>query len=211
MMAETETHDSDLALARDLDARDELRNIRDEFYFPRQDDGEPILYFVGNSLGLQPKRTQSYVQEELEKWKDLAVRGHFECEYPWMHYHEFLTETMADLVGAQPNEVVMMNSLTTNLHLMMATFYRPTRERHKVLIEHQAFPSDYQAVISQMQWHGLDPDSSLIVARSTDGSGVISEETILKIIEQHGSELALVLLPGVQYYTGQVFSNRIHH
>jgi len=207
-MSQTETHESRLQLARDLDAKDALRSFRNEFHFPKHDDGKPILYFVGNSLGLQPKRTEAYVREELDKWKDLGVRGHFEHERPWMPYHEFLAEPMANLVGAEPGEVVMMNSLTANLHLMMATFYRPTKERHKILIEQQSFPSDYQAATSQIEWHGFDPQQSLLTVDSEDGSGVISTESILELIEKQGHEIALVLLPGVQYYTGQVFDIR---
>lgn len=205
LMAEEQTLEQRLSLARQLDANDELRKFRDEFHFPRQDDGEPILYFVGNSLGLQPVRTAAYVQEELDKWKDLGVRGHFEHKRPWMPYHEFLTDTMADLVGALPTEVVMMNSLTANLHLMMATFYKPTRNRHRILIEEHAFPSDYQAAISQIQWHGFDPAESLLVVESEDQSGVISPDSILAALDRHADEIAMLLLPGVQYYTGQVF------
>ena len=121
-MAEQETQEQRLSLARELDANDDLNGYRQQFHFPLQENGDPILYFVGNSLGLQPTRTEAYVREELDKWRELGVRGHFEHERPWMPYHEFLTETMADLVGAQPNEVVMMNSLTANLHFMMASF-----------------------------------------------------------------------------------------
>ena len=123
-MVHDETYEQRLMRARSFDAGDELAVFRNEFHLPKQENGEPTLYFVGNSLGLQPKRTESYIAEELTKWRELGVRGHFECERPWMPYHEFLSETMAELVGAQPNEVVMMNSLTTNLHLMLATFYR---------------------------------------------------------------------------------------
>ena len=203
-MAEQETQEQRLSLARELDANDDLNGYRQQFHFPLQENGDPILYFVGNSLGLQPTRTEAYVREELDKWRELGVRGHFEHERPWMPYHEFLTETMADLVGAQPNEVVMMNSLTANLHFMMASFYQPTKQRHKILIEQHAFPSDSQAAVSQIQWHGFDPAESLLVVPSND-DGVIAIDAIMEIIEQQGTEIALILLPGVQYYTGQVF------
>ncbi len=204
-MSQTENVEQRLALARDLDRSDELSRFRAEFHFPRDEQGRPLLYFVGNSLGLQPKRTAAYVQEELDKWRDLAVRGHFESARPWMPYHEFLTETMAELVGAQTNEVVMMNSLTANLHLMLASFYRPTRQRHKILIEEHAFPSDYQAAISQIQWHGGQAEESLLVVSADPDSGLVAPQAVLQTMEAQASEIALVLLPGVQYYTGQVF------
>ncbi|MDG2012312.1 MAG: kynureninase [Pirellulaceae bacterium] len=204
-MAQVETYEQRLMRARSFDAGDELAAFRDEFHLPKQDNGEPVLYFVGNSLGLQPKRTESYIAEELTKWRELGVRGHFECERPWMPYHEFLTETMAELVGAQANEVVMMNSLTTNLHLMLATFYRPTPARHKILIEDHAFPSDFQTASSQIEWNGFAPENSLLVLPTDGASVTINEEAILETIHREGSQLALVMLPGVQYYTGQVF------
>ncbi len=203
-MPETKNTDQGLQLARDLDANDELRAFRQQFHFPKDETGQQTLYFVGNSLGLQPKRTAEYVQEELDKWKELAVRGHTEHERPWMPYHEFLTETMAELVGAQANEVVMMNSLTANLHFLMATFYRPTALRHKILIENLAFPSDYQVAFSQIEWHGFDPQESLLVVPSEE-SGVVLQERIEQTIKEQGDSIALILLPGVQYYTGQVF------
>ena len=189
--------------SRELDAADQLKRFRDEFHIPLQ-DGKPQIYLVGNSLGLQPKRTRDFVMQELDSWQNLGVRGHFSGDFPWMPYHEFLTETMADIVGARNDEVVMMNSLTTNLHLMMATFYRPTKERFKILIEAHSFPSDSQAAESQISFHGFDPASGLVTVGG-DANSPISTASIVDAIEQHKSELALVLLPGVQYYTGQVF------
>jgi kynureninase len=164
-----------LETAQQLDREDPLREFRSQFHIPHC-DGQPDIYFVGNSLGLPPKRTEQYVKRELDQWAELGVRGHFSGDLPWMGYHEYLTETMADLVGGQANEVITMNTLTVNLHLMMATFYRPTATRNKILIESHAFPSDKNAVESQIRLHDYYNDS-----------------------------LALVLLPGVQYYTGQVF------
>ena len=159
---------------------------------------------MGNSLGLQPKRTAGFVQTELEKWQKLGVRGHFESELPWMPYHEFLNEPMANLVGAKPEEIVMMNGLTVNLHLMLATFYRPTKKRHKILIEEHASPSDYQVAQSQISHHGFDPTESLVVAAPSEGQATLDNDALCELILQHGDSLAVVLLPGVQYYTGQV-------
>lgn len=190
--------------ARQLDRDDSLRGFRDQFYIPNC-DGTEDLYFVGNSLGLQPKRTADYVQEELEKWRNLGVRGHFLGERSWMAYHEYLTETMADLVGGNVNEVVTMNTLTVNLHLMMATFYRPTDAKHKILIEAHAFPSDKNAVESQIRLHGYHPRESLIEISPDDGGQLISTDKICQAIEEQRDSLAMVLLPGVQYYSGQVF------
>ncbi|MDB4778137.1 kynureninase [bacterium] len=193
-----------LQKARQLDSQDPLASFRDQFHLPLH-QGKPQIYFVGNSLGLQPKRTSEYVGQELEAWQTLGVRGHFEGAHPWMPYHEFLTETMADLVGGKSEEVVMMNSLTANLHLMMATFYRPTADRNKILLEAHSFPSDFQAVQSQIKFHGYDPKQSMVLVRPEADDQPISHATIVEAIEQNHNELALILLPGVQYYTGQVF------
>ncbi len=190
--------------AADLDAQDSLAHFRDQFHIPVDDAGQAEVYFVGNSLGLQPKQTQSYVLDDLESWKQRGVRGHFEGEFPWMPYHEFLTGSMARIVGGQENEVVVMNGLTVNLHLMMATFYRPVDNRTKILIENHAFPSDHYAVESQIRWHGLDPGEQLVVLGNDDDIQLLATEKILQAIEYYQDSLALVLLPGVQYYTGQV-------
>ncbi len=202
----TETTETSLeARAKGLDAEDSLAKFRNEFHIPRLDTGEPEIYFVGNSLGLQPKRTQSYLLEELESWKTRGVRGHFEGEHPWMPYHEFLTPAMSTIVGASESEVVMMNSLTTNLHLMMATFYRPESGRSKILLEEHAFPSDHYAVESQIRWHDLDPQSEMVVLSPTENEELLATDKILQAIDYYREALAMVLLPGVQYYTGQVF------
>jgi kynureninase len=184
------------AVASDQD--DPLGRFRDEFRIPRSESGEEEIYFAGNSLGLMPKRTPRYVVEELEKWKRLAVKAHFSGENPWMPYHELLAAPMARLVGAAPTEVVTMNSLTVNLHLMMASFYRPTRERHRILLEDHAFPSDDYALESQARLHGFDPAEALVRVRP-DG------ENVAEVLEREGGAIALVLLPGVQYYTGAAF------
>ena len=188
-----------------LDRGDPLGRFRDEFHVPKRDNGEEEIYFVGNSLGLLPRRTASYVQEELEKWKRLAVKAHFDGENPWLPYHELLAEPMARLVGASPTEVVTMNSLTVNLHLMMTSFYRPTRERHRILLEDHAFPSDDYAVESQAALHGFDPAEALVRMRPRDGKHTIDTEDVARLLDRDGESIALVLLPGVQYYTGQAF------
>ncbi|MCH2183261.1 MAG: kynureninase [Mariniblastus sp.] len=190
--------------ARQLDAADPIAHFRNEFYFPETEDGRQEIYLVGNSLGLQPKITRDFVLQELDAWQSRGVRGHFEGDFPWMPYHEFLSETMAGLVGAQPEEVVVMNTLTVNLHLMMATFYRPQGKRNKILIERQAFPSDYYAVESQARWHGLDPAECMVQVEPDEGQNTLSTEKICQAIHSHRETLAMILLPGVQYYTGQV-------
>ncbi len=188
-----------------MDAADPLRGFRNEFYLPTCDDGRSQIYFVGNSLGLQPIKTAELLNEELENWRRFGVRGHFLGRFPWMPYHEFLTSTMAFLIGARDEEVVMMNSLTTNLHLMMATFYRPSGKKRKIMIEGHAFPSDHYAVESQIRWHGLEPSDAMLVLQPELGRETLSMDRICEIIAAEADELALVILPGVQYYTGQVF------
>jgi kynureninase len=191
--------------ALSLDAKDELKNYRNEFHIPFQKNGEEHVYMCGNSLGLQPKRTKEYLNQELEDWATFGVEGHFHAKNPWMPYHEFLSESYAKIVGAKPSEVVAMNTLTVNLHLMMVSFYKPTENRHKVIIEGDAFPSDIYAVESQIKHHGLSPGTSLIKLRPRDGEFAIRTEDIQAIIEREGDEIALIMLGGVNYYTGQVF------
>ena len=182
---------------------DPLAKFRNQFSIPQHNSDDEI-YFVGNSLGLMPKRTMEFVQAELENWKNLGVRGHFEGETPWMPYHESLTASMCRLVGAELSEVVMMNGLTVNLHLMMATFFKPTKKRKKILIEQHAFPSDIYAAKSRLKLSGLNVDENLIVI-SPDQGETFSTDHICKAIDRHADDLAMVLLPGVQYYTGQAF------
>lgn len=196
----------DLSLegARRLDREDTLAGFRDQFHIPKTADGREEIYLCGNSLGLQPKRTRDYVGEFLDDWQNMGVRGHFEPKHAWLPYHEFLTETMADLVGARPHEVVTMNSLTVNLHLMMVSFYRPTPNRYKILIEDHAFPSDTYAVASQLRHHGYDPKNALLTIKPRSGEELIRAEDLYELIAREGDSIALILLPGVQYYTGQV-------
>jgi kynureninase len=194
---------ADFALS--LDAKDELRKYRDKFHIPLQKNGEEHIYMCGNSLGLQPKRTKEFLNQELEDWATFGVEGHFHAKNPWMPYHEFLTESYAKIVGAKPTEVVAMNTLTVNLHLMMVSFYQPTEKRHKIIIEGDAFPSDIYAVESQIKHHGLSPKTSLIKLRPRDGESAIRTEDIQTIIEREGDEISLIMLGGVNYYTGQVF------
>lgn len=191
--------------AAEMDAQDPLRAYRDRFYMPKHKDGSDCLYLCGNSLGLQPKSLRGYVEQELKDWENLGVEGHFHAKNPWMPYHEFLAETTARLVGAQKGEVVVMNSLSVNLHLMMVSFYRPTKERYKIIIEADAFPSDQYAVKSQLRYHGFDPADGLIELRSKSGDPVIPTEEILETIEREGDQVALILIGGVNYYSGQAF------
>ncbi|MGE5626116.1 MAG: kynureninase [Bacillota bacterium] len=195
---------ADLGYAAEQDRADPLKGYRQRFHIP-QHEARDEIYLCGNSLGLQPRTTARYVQEELEDWQRLAVKGHFAGRRPWMPYHELFTEKTARLVGALPSEVVNMNSLTVNLHLMMVSFYRPIPERHKLVIERGAFPSDRYAVESQVKLHGLDPDKSLLELAPREGDAYISAEEIEELLEAEGREIALLMLPGVQYYSGQVF------
>jgi kynureninase len=195
----------DESFARQLDAEDPLQAYRNRFHLPARADGGPVGYFCGNSLGLQPKAARAMVEAELEAWARLGVDGHFKADAPWYSYHALLRESAARLVGALPDEVVMMNGLTVNLHLMLVTFYRPTRNRHKVLIEAGAFPSDAYAIASQVRYHGYDPDESVLTARPRDGEALIRTDDIEAILETQGGGIALVMLSGVHYLTGQAF------
>ncbi|NMO14674.1 kynureninase [Pyxidicoccus fallax] len=193
------------AFARGLDAEDPLRAFRDEFLFPKGPDGKPVVYLAGNSLGLQPRNAGRYIQEELEDWARLGVEGHHEGRHPWLHYHELVTEQAARLVGAKPLEVVVMNTLTVNLHLMMVSFYRPTKQRFKILMEGGAFPSDQYAVASQVRFHGYDVREAVLELKPRAGEETLRTEDILGMIDRHGHEVALVLLGSVNYLTGQAF------
>ncbi len=193
-----------LEAAKKLDAADPLSLMRDQFCMPG-DSQNPEIYFVGNSLGLMPKITDDYVQQELEQWRKLGVRGHFEGDFPWMPYHEFVAEDMAKLVGARAHEVVVMNGLTVNLHLMMASFFRPEKQRTKIMIERHAFPSDSYAVSSRLQMSGLDPEEHRIMLEP-DAGELFSAAHVCDTIRKHADSLAMVVLPGVQYYTGQVLA-----
>ena len=187
-----------------MDAADPLHGLRDEFHIPRH-EGREQAYFCGNSLGLQPKAARGYVEEVLEKWAVEAVEGHFTGSGQWMPYHALVRDGLAAAVGALPSEVVAMNSLTANLHLMMVSFYRPTPERPAILMEAGAFPSDRYALESQVRFHGFDPDTDLIEVQPDEPDGTLSMAAIEQAIAEHGPRLALVLWPGVQYRTGQAF------
>ena len=191
--------------ARAMDARDSLAGFRDRFCIPKTKSGEECVYLCGHSLGLQPKSAAPYLEQELQDWAELGVEGHFHARNPWMPYHRLLTQQTAELVGADAAEVVVMNSLTVNLHLMMASFYRPSRQRHKIVIESGAFPSDQYAVKSQIRFHGFEPATSLIEPAAREGEACIRDEDIRELIEQEGESIALILLGGVNYATGQVF------
>ena len=199
------TYKNTEAFALQLDENDELKHCRNEFHIPLQKNGEEHIYLCGNSLGLQVKRTAEFVNQELEDWATFGVEGHSNAKNPWIPYHEFLTKSYSKIVGAKPTEVVAMNTLTVNLHLMMVSFYRPTKNRHKIIIEEDAFPSDIYAVESQIKYHGYSIEESLIKLTPRDGESVIRTEDIEVIIEREGDEIALIMLGGVNYYTGQVF------
>lgn len=187
------------------DENDELRKFRDQFHFPVQPNGKPYLYFCGNSLGLQPTRTRDAILQELNDWSQFGVEGHFHAKNPWMPYHELLTSAMARVVGAKDTEVVVMNTLTVNLHLMMVSFYRPTAQRHKILIEHDAFPSDRYAVASQIRYHGYNAEESLIALKARPGEYCLRMEDIEQVLNEQGDSIALVMLGNTNYYTGQYF------
>jgi kynureninase len=193
------------ARARDLDAQDPLAAYRERFYIPHAADGQESIYLCGNSLGLQPKTARAYVEQELQDWARLGVEGHFQARHPWLPYHENLTDQTAGLVGALPLEVVVMNTLTVNLHLMLVSFYRPTRERYKVVIESPAFPSDRYAIASHIAWHGRNPAEALLALEPRQGETCLRTEDIAVRLDQEGPTIALVLLGGVNYYTGQAF------
>jgi len=191
--------------ARELDRRDTLSGFREQFWIPKKADGSEQLYFCGNSLGLQAKAVKEAVLDELTAWQELGVEGHFKGQRPWLSYNDLLREPMSALIGAKPHEVVVMNSLTVNLHLMMISFYRPQGKRRIILIEQQSFPSDRYAVESQIRMHGLDPDECLVEIAPRGNSHIIDETVIEDYLAEHGEQVALVLWPGVQYATGQFF------
>lgn len=192
----------DFAIA--MDDLDPLKDYRQRFLFPQGANGN-CIYLCGHSLGLQPESAANYVRQELDDWARLGVEGHFHAKNPWMPYHKLLTAQTAALVGANPSEVVVMNTLTVNLHLMMVSFYRPTPRRHKILVERGAFPSDQYAVKSQILFHGFDPQNSLIEIAPLPGEFCVRDEQVQALIDQSGEEIALILLGGVNYATGQAF------
>ena len=187
-----------------MDEQDSLKSYRDEFLIP-QHEGQDTIYFCGNSLGLQPRSARDYLNIELEDWATLGVDGHFKGRNPWFDYHKLLKAPLANLTGADPSEVVPMASLTANLHSLMTSFYQPDATRNKILIESGAFPSDHYAVESQLRYHGLDPSQKIIEVRPKAGMTYLDQDDITAEIDNNRSELALILLSGVQYFTGQFF------
>lgn len=189
--------------AKEMDEQDALKHFREQFYIPVI-NGRESIYFTGNSLGLQPKTTQDYVLNELEDWANFGVEGHFHAVNPWFSYHEIFPQQLSKIVGAKPEEIVVMNQLTVNLHLLMTSFYRPSKERFKVICEAKAFPSDQYAIESQVKLHGLDPETTIIEVHPREGEHSLHTDDIIATIQQHGNSVALVLFGGVNYYTGQV-------
>ncbi|MEP6674952.1 MAG: kynureninase, partial [Ferruginibacter sp.] len=197
-------YQNNLNYARELDQTDSLKNFRDQFYIPLI-NGKECIYFTGNSLGLQPKTTQDYVLKELEDWANFGVEAHFHAKHPWFSYHEMFPEKLSKIVGALPDEIVVMNQLTVNLHLLMTSFYRPAKKRYKIICEAKAFPSDQYALETQVKLHGFNPADAIIEVYPREGEHNIRTEDILSTIQQHKNEICLVLFGGVNYYTGQVF------
>lgn len=196
---------TDISFAQEMDASDPLAPYREKFFIPKGENGEESIYLCGHSLGLQPRTARVYVEQELQDWGAMGVKGHLQARHPWLPYHEFLTPQTARLINAKPEEVVVMNSLTVNLHLMMVSFYRPTPSRHKILIESNAFPSDQYAVKSQITFRGCNPKQSLLEVSPREGEAIILKEDIENFIDKEGDSIALVMMSGVHYFTGQAF------
>lgn len=194
-----------LEYAKQQDAEDALASYRNKFYIPKNDSEEELVYLCGNSLGLQPKITSEYIDEVLKDWAKYGVEAHTEAKHPWLPYHELLAENMAKIVGAKPSEVVVMNTLTTNLHLMMVTFYQPTKSKYKIVVESDAFPSDKYAMKSQLKFHGVDPNEGLILWKPRKGEELCRFEDLEEIMKIHGDEIALLMIGSTNYYTGQSF------
>ena len=194
-----------IEFAQKMDREDPLRSYRDQFHLPKGKKGEELIYLCGNSLGLMPKKAKEYVNIELDDWAQWGVEGHVHARHPWMPYHELLTASMARIVGAKNTEVVVMNSLTVNLHLLMVSFYRPTKKKYKILMEYSPFPSDRYAIESQVRFHGRQPWDAIIELAPDKSSETVSHTSIFNTIEKHGDELALVMMGGVNYYTGQAY------
>ncbi|OEK09044.1 kynureninase [Flavivirga aquatica] len=194
-----------LDYAIEEDQNDTLSIYKTQFHIPKSPDGNELIYMTGNSLGLQPKQTKAYINQELKDWANLGVEGHTEAKNPWLPYHEFLNKNMAKVVGAKPIEIVVMNTLTANLHFMMVSFYRPTKKRYKILIESDAFPSDKYAVESQLRYHGYDDKEGLILWKPREGQELLNYDDLEDILKKQGEEIALIMIGGVNYYTGQFF------
>ncbi|MCX2744383.1 kynureninase [Mangrovivirga sp. M17] len=197
-------YEATLEFAQKMDREDALSRFRDEYYIPKV-NGQSSIYFCGNSLGLQPKRTEKYLEHEMKQWREMGVEGHFEGDTPWYESHARSKPALSKILGAKEHEIVAMNNLTTNLHLMMVSFYKPEGKRTKIIMEGGAFPSDMYAVESQVKFHGLNPDDHVIEVTPREGEYLIRHEDIIEQIEKHADEISMVLFPGIQYYTGQVF------
>lgn len=197
--------ENNLAFAKAQDEKDTLKSYRAQFYIPVDKDDKELIYMCGNSLGCQPKAVSNYLEQELQDWANLGVEGHFDAQNPWMPYHEQLSEPMAAIVGAKPSEVVIMNTLTTNLHLMMVSFYNPTPQRHKIIIESDAFPSDKYAVESQIRQRGFDPESSLLLWQPREGEELCRYEDLEALVQEHSDSIALLLIGNTNYYSGQFY------
>ena len=193
-----------LDFSKRLDNEDPLKNFRSKFFIP-QHKGSDSIYFTGNSLGLQPKTVSNYIQEELDDWANLGVEGHFRAKRPWVSYHEIFPQQLSRIVGCLPEEVIVMNQLTVNLHLLMVSFYRPSKERYKIICEEKAFPSDQYAIESQVRFHGFGPGDAIVEVKPRTGEQILRTEDILAIIEKHKESVALVLFGGLNYYTGQLY------
>lgn len=197
--------ENSLAYAQQQDHQDPLKHFRNKFLIPTNNEGEELIYLCGNSLGLQPKKTSEYLEQELNDWAKLGVEGHTDAKYPWFPYHEFLTKSMANIIGAKPSEVVIMNSLTANLHFLMVSFYQPTKTKFKIVIESDAFPSDKYAMESQLKFHGFDPKEGLILWKPSKGEDLCRFEDLEKLLEEQGDEIALLMIGNTNYYSGQAF------
>jgi len=193
-----------LEFAQKLDEQDALGDFRNKFFIP-QHEGKDCIYFTGNSLGLQPRSVKNYIQQELDDWARLGVEGHFNAKNPWLSYHEIFPHRLCNIVGCLPHEVVAMNQLTVNLHLLMVSFYRPTKERFKIICEAKAFPSDQYALESQARYHRFDPAAAIIEVQPRQNEHTLRTEDIVSTIQRHGREAAMVLFGGVNYYSGQFF------
>ena len=198
------TYQNSLAFAKEMDEKDPLKKYRNEFLFPTYTK-KPVVYFTGNSLGLQPKNVKPYVLQELDDWAKWGVEGHFHAQNPWMPYHELLTDQTAKIVGAKPEEVVVTHSLTTNLHLLMVSFYKPSKTKYKILCEAKAFPSDQYALQSQVKFHGFEPEDALLQIAPREGEHTVRMEDVERLIEEHKGEIAMIMIGGVNYYTGQLW------
>ncbi len=201
-------YENSLSFAKKMDVSDPLREYRSKFHFP-QHNGQKVLYLCGNSLGLQPKGIKKALKAELKHWKNYAVEGHFKGDMPWMYYHKFLQRQSARVVGAKKKEVVVMNTLTANLHLLMVSFYRPTKKRFKIIMEGGAFPSDQYAMETQVRFHGFDPKEAIVEVMPRPGEETLRTKDIINTIRKEGTQTALVMFSGVNYYTGQCFDMEI--